>query len=83
MLRQRRGAAGSGLGTTTKYLRRTSSGAAGSSLGTTSKYLCQTTSGAAGKKMGRSNQVPATKKRAAPRATAGHHDGAAGNDRVK
>jgi hypothetical protein len=33
------GAAGIGLGTTIKYLRRTTSGAANSSLGTTAKYL--------------------------------------------
>jgi hypothetical protein len=33
------GAAGNGLGTTIKYLRRTASGAAGNSLGTTIKYL--------------------------------------------
>ena len=39
LLRQRRGAADSGLGTTIKYLRRTTSGAAGSGLGTTIKYL--------------------------------------------
>jgi hypothetical protein len=32
-------AAGNGLGTTIKYLRRTRNGAAGSSLGTTIKYL--------------------------------------------
>jgi hypothetical protein len=35
------GAAGSGLGATTKYLRRTKSGAAGNCLGTTTKYLRQ------------------------------------------
>jgi hypothetical protein len=34
-----RGAAGSGLGTTIKYLRRTTSAAAGKSLGTTIMYL--------------------------------------------
>jgi hypothetical protein len=39
LLRQRRGAAGNGLGTTTKYLRRTTNAAAGNSLGTTIKYL--------------------------------------------
>jgi hypothetical protein len=33
------GAAGSGLGTTIKYLRRTRNGAAGSGLGTTINYL--------------------------------------------
>jgi hypothetical protein len=37
------GAAGNGLGTTIKYLRRTRNGAAGSGLGTTAKYLRQTT----------------------------------------
>jgi hypothetical protein len=39
---------GNGLGTTTKYLRRTTSGAGGSGLGTTAKYLGRTASGAAG-----------------------------------
>jgi hypothetical protein len=39
LLRQRRGAAGISLGTTIKYLRRTTSGAAGNGLGTTAKYL--------------------------------------------
>jgi hypothetical protein len=39
LLRQRRGAAGSGLGITAKYLQRTTSGAAGNGLGTTMKYL--------------------------------------------
>jgi hypothetical protein len=34
-----RGAAGNGLGTTIKFLRRATSFAAGSSLGTTIKYL--------------------------------------------
>jgi hypothetical protein len=48
LLRQRRGAAGSGLGATIKYLRRTTSGAAGNGQGTTIKYLRRTTSGAAG-----------------------------------
>jgi hypothetical protein len=42
-MRQRRVAAGSGLGTglstTIKYLRRTASGTAGNGLGTTNKYL--------------------------------------------
>jgi hypothetical protein len=37
LLRQFRGAAGNGLGTTTKYLRRTTSAAAGDGLGTTIK----------------------------------------------
>jgi hypothetical protein len=48
LLRQCRGAAGNGLRTTIKYLRRTTSGAAGNGLGTTIKYLRRTTSGAAG-----------------------------------
>jgi hypothetical protein len=39
LLRQRRGAAGNGLGTTIKYLRRTTSGASGNGLRTTIKYL--------------------------------------------
>ena len=39
LLRQRRGAAGNGLGTTIKYLRRTTRGAAGNDLGTTIEYL--------------------------------------------
>ena len=41
------GVAGSGLGTTIKYLRRTASGAAGDGLGTTINYLGRTTSDAA------------------------------------
>jgi hypothetical protein len=40
-------AAGSGLGTTAKYLRRTTS-AAGNGLGRTAKYLRRTASGVAG-----------------------------------
>jgi len=36
------------LGTTIKYLRRSTSGAAGNGLGATMKYLRRTTSGAAG-----------------------------------
>jgi hypothetical protein len=52
LLRQRRGAAGNGLGTTIKYLRRTTSGAAENSLGTMVKYLRQSTSGAAGNGLG-------------------------------
>jgi hypothetical protein len=48
----RRGAAGSGSGTTIKYLRRAASGVAGSSLGTTIKYLRQITSGTAGNNLG-------------------------------
>jgi hypothetical protein len=39
------GAAGNGLGTTSKYLRRTTSAAAGSSLGTTIKYLANQIAG--------------------------------------
>jgi hypothetical protein len=39
LLRQRRGAAVSGLGTTIKYLRQTTSGAAGNGVGTTIKYM--------------------------------------------
>jgi hypothetical protein len=50
--RQRRGAAGSGLGTTAKYLRQKTSGAAGNSLGATIKYLRRSTSGAADNGMG-------------------------------
>ena len=42
-----RGAAGIGLGTMTKYLRRTTSGAASNGLGTMIKYLRRTTSAAA------------------------------------
>jgi hypothetical protein len=38
-----RGAAGIGLGTTIKYLQRTTSGAAGNGLGTMIKYLRRTT----------------------------------------
>jgi hypothetical protein len=48
LLRERRGAGGSDLGTTIKYLRHTTSGAASNDLGTTIKYLRRTTSGAAG-----------------------------------
>jgi hypothetical protein len=47
MLRQRRGAAGSGLGITIKYLRCTTSGATGNALGTKIKSLRRTASGAA------------------------------------
>jgi hypothetical protein len=46
LLRQRRGAAGNGLGTTITPLRRTTSGTSGNGLDTTIKYLRQTTSGA-------------------------------------
>jgi hypothetical protein len=42
-----RGAAGIGLGTTTKHLRRTTSGTAENGLGATMKYLRRTTSAAA------------------------------------
>jgi hypothetical protein len=49
---ERCGAAGSGPGTTIKYLRCTTSSAAGIGLGTTIKYLRQTTSGAAGNGLG-------------------------------
>jgi hypothetical protein len=45
-------ATGIDLGTTVKYLRRTTSAVAGSSLGTTINYLRRTTSGAAGKSLG-------------------------------
>ena len=47
-IKYKRGAAGIGLGTTIKYLRRTTSGAADNGLGTTIKYLRRTTSGAMG-----------------------------------
>jgi hypothetical protein len=56
LLRQRRVAPGSvlgtGLGTTIKYVRRKSSGAAGNGLGTTIKYLRRTRNGAAGNGLG-------------------------------
>jgi hypothetical protein len=52
LMRLRRGATGNGLGTTAKYLRRTTSGTAGNDLGTTMKYPRQTTSGAAGSGLG-------------------------------
>jgi hypothetical protein len=52
LLRQRRGAAGNGLGTTAKYLRRTTSATASNGLGATIKYLRRTTSGAAGNGLG-------------------------------
>jgi hypothetical protein len=42
-----RGAAGIGLGTTIKFLRRTASGAAGNGLGTMIKYLRRRTNAAA------------------------------------
>jgi hypothetical protein len=42
LLRRRRGAAGDGLGTTAKYLRRATSGAAGFDLGIAIKYLRRT-----------------------------------------
>jgi hypothetical protein len=47
LLRQRR-SRGNGLGTTIKYLRKTTSGAAGIGLGTTIKYPRCTTGAAAG-----------------------------------
>jgi hypothetical protein len=47
-----------GLGTTMKYLRRTTSGAAGNGLDTTIKYLRFTTSGAAGSRLGTTTQYP-------------------------
>jgi hypothetical protein len=53
--RQRRAAAGKGLGTglgnTATYVRRTASGAAGNGLGTTIKYLRRTRNGAAGDRL--------------------------------
>jgi hypothetical protein len=51
-LRQRRGAAGNGLGTTIMYLRRTTSGAVSNGLRTSINYLRQTTSGNAGNGLG-------------------------------
>jgi hypothetical protein len=42
-----RGASGIGMGTTIKYLRRTTSGAAGNGLGATMNYLRRTTSATA------------------------------------
>jgi hypothetical protein len=52
LLKQRRSAAGSDLGTTVKYLRQTTSGAAGIGLGTTIKYLRCTTCAATGNGLG-------------------------------
>jgi hypothetical protein len=52
LLRQRRGAAGSGLCAAITYSRRTTSAAEGNGLGATIKYLRQTTSGAAGNGLG-------------------------------
>jgi hypothetical protein len=52
LLWHRRGAGGNGLGTTIKYLRRTTSAVAGYGLGTTIKYPRRTTSGAAGNGLG-------------------------------
>ena len=68
LLRQRRGTAGNGLGSTIKYLRRKTSGAAGNGLGTTIKYL----RGAAGIGLGTTIKHSSTcdAQRAAPRATA-------------
>jgi hypothetical protein len=54
LLRQRR----SGLVTTIKYLRRTTSAAAGNGLGTTIKYLRRTTSAAAGNGLGTTIKYP-------------------------
>jgi hypothetical protein len=46
-IKHMRGAAGNGLGTTIKYLRRATSGAAGNGLGAMMKYLRRITSAAA------------------------------------
>jgi hypothetical protein len=46
MIKYLRGAAGIGLGTTAKYLRRTTSADSGSGLGTTIKYLVNQIAGA-------------------------------------
>jgi hypothetical protein len=51
-MRQRRVAAGNGLGTTIKYVRRTASGVAGNGLGTTIKYLRRTGNDAVGNGLG-------------------------------
>jgi hypothetical protein len=45
-IKNQRGAAGIGLGTTVKYLRRTTSAAAGNGQGTTIKYLVNQNAGA-------------------------------------
>jgi hypothetical protein len=66
LLRQRRGAASNGLGTTTKYLGRKTSGAAGGGLGTTIKYL----RGAAGIGLGTTIKYLRRTTRQRP----GHHD---------
>jgi hypothetical protein len=51
LLRERRGR-GNDLGTTIKYLRKTTSGTTGIGLGTTAKYLLRTTGAAAGSGLG-------------------------------
>jgi hypothetical protein len=51
-VRQRRGAAGSGLDTTIKYLRRPTSGTAGNGQGAAIKHIRRKTSGAAGSGLG-------------------------------
>jgi hypothetical protein len=52
LLLQRRGAAAIGLGTTLKYLRRTTSGAASNCLGASIMYQRRTTNGAASNGLG-------------------------------
>jgi hypothetical protein len=68
-----RGAARIGLGTTIKYLRRTTSAAAGSDMGTMINYLRRTTSGAAGSGPGTTIKFQ-RRKTSEPRATAGRND---------
>jgi hypothetical protein len=51
-VRQRRGAAGSGLDTTIKYLRRPTSGTAGNGQSAAIKYIRRKTSGATGNGLG-------------------------------
>jgi hypothetical protein len=53
-----RGAAGIGLGTTIKHLRRTTSGAAENGLGATTKYMRRTTSAAANNGLSNTNTPP-------------------------
>jgi hypothetical protein len=67
LLRQLRGAAGNDLGTTTKYLRQTTSAAVGIGLGTKAKYVRRTTSAAEGNGLG---------------TTLNHLRGAVSNDRT-
>jgi hypothetical protein len=55
-----RGASGIGMGTTIKYLRRATSGAAGNGLGATMKYLRRTTSAAANNGMSTTINPPCT-----------------------